>query len=73
MQHQNVGNARLVDHLLSSQQLKNDAALSRALDVVPAIISKVRSGRMNVSSTIILNIHETFDIPVKTIRSLIAQ
>lgn len=35
----------LMDYLLNSQRLKNDAALSRALDVSPPVISKIRNHR----------------------------
>ncbi len=66
----NPGN--LIDFLLKSQELKNDAALSRELGVSPAVISKIRHGVMGVGAVFILAIHEKFGTPVDAIRKAIA-
>lgn len=63
---------RLFDTLLNRYKLKNDAALARALDVSPPCISRIRHGKLPLGSSIMLNIHETFGMPVKEIRSLAA-
>jgi len=39
---------RLLDTLIERLRLKNDAALSRALEVAPPVISKIRHGRLPV-------------------------
>jgi plasmid maintenance system antidote protein VapI len=59
----------LIDMLLDKYRLKNDAALSRALKVSPAVISKVRNLRMVVGPTVILRIHEVFGTPVADLRA----
>lgn len=66
----NSGN--LFDALIARPEIKNDAGLSRALGVAPPVISKIRHGALKVGSSLILAIHETFDVPVAEIRRLIA-
>ena len=61
----------LLDAVKERYAIKNDAELSRKLDVPPPTISKIRSGKVNVSADMILRIHETFDMPVKEIRELL--
>jgi plasmid maintenance system antidote protein VapI len=62
---------KLLDAVKERYAIKNDAELSRKLDVPPPTISKIRSGKVNVSADMILRIHETFDMPVKEIRELL--
>lgn len=59
----------LFDALQRRFELKNDAALCRALGIAPPAISKSRS-RNSVSAEMILRIHDTFDMPAKEIRKL---
>lgn len=66
------GANKLLDLLLARHDIKNDAALSRALDVAPPVISKIRHHHLSVSPGIILKIHEAFDMPVKEIRAVLA-
>ncbi len=66
----NPGN--LIDFLLKTHELKNDAALSRALGLPPPVISKIRSGSLGVGATTILLIHEKFGMAVADIRKVIA-
>jgi plasmid maintenance system antidote protein VapI len=62
---------KLLDTIKERYSVKNDAELSRKLDVPPPTISKIRSGKVSVSADMILRIHETFDMPVKEIRELL--
>jgi plasmid maintenance system antidote protein VapI len=62
---------KLLDTIKERYSIKNDAELSRTLDVPPPTISKIRSGRVNVSADIILRIHEVLGMPVADIRSLL--
>lgn len=61
---------KLVDFLVSSRGLKNDAELARKLDFKPPAISKIRGGGV-VSAEVILRIHEKLDVPVRDIRALL--
>jgi transcriptional regulator with XRE-family HTH domain len=61
----------LLDYLhakLAGKQ--NDAQLSFRLGVQAPVISKLRSGSLKVGATLIMRIHEEFDIPVAQIREL---
>lgn len=60
----------LLNHLLTTFGLKNDAALSRALEVSPVLISKMRNHKLPIGATFILAIHECFGIPVAEVKSL---
>lgn len=62
---------KLLDTIKERYNVKNDAELSRKLDVAPPTISRIRHGVVSVSAEIILRIHETFDMPVKEIRELL--
>jgi plasmid maintenance system antidote protein VapI len=62
---------KLLDAVKERYSIKNDAELSRTLDVPPPTISKIRSGRVNVSADMILRIHECLGMPVADIRSLL--
>lgn len=61
---------RLLDHLISNFQLKNDAALARAIEVSAPVLSKIRHGRLKLGATEILAIHEAFDMPIREIKAL---
>eukprot|EP01036_Dinobryon_divergens_P006869 gene6869-9129_t len=60
--------ATLFDYLLEQHKLKNDAALARELKLPPPDISKARNGKRAIGASLILNLHETFGIPVTMIR-----
>lgn len=52
----------LLDIVIKKLDLKNDAALSRALRVAPPVISKVRSHALVVGPNLALRIMEATDI-----------
>ena len=60
----------LIESLKTLFDLKNDAALSRALGVAPPVISKLKSDQLQIRASLLLKIHDAFDMPIKTIRSL---
>lgn len=63
----------VLDEYIRHHHLKNDAALSRMLEVSPPVISKLRSGLLQLRATMILRMHEAApeDFPVKRIRDLL--
>ena len=63
--------SNFIDALLHRLDLKNDAALSRYMDLKPPQISKLRHGKFAVSADFILRLHERSDIPVKDIRKML--
>jgi hypothetical protein len=61
----------LLDHVISTLNLKNDAALSRLLKVAPPYVSKIRAGVQNTSSSVLIKIHERAGLPFSEIRRLL--
>lgn len=61
----------LLDCLLARGQLKNDAALSRLLEVAPPVISKLRHNRLPLGALLVLRINELFDMPIRDIKALL--
>lgn len=60
----------LLDALLEKLNLKNDAALSRALEVAPPVISKLRHGALPIGPTILIRIHEVTHLGIREMRAL---
>ncbi|MES2299631.1 MAG: hypothetical protein V4582_21515 [Pseudomonadota bacterium] len=63
---------KVLDAVIEKLQLKNDAALSRALEVAPPVISKIRHRTLPIGATILLRMHEVSDLSIKDLRSLMA-
>jgi hypothetical protein len=64
---------KFLDYLLKTYHLKNDAALARRLNCKSPLISKVRNGKAPIGAAIILEIHEEFEMPIKDIKTMIAE
>jgi hypothetical protein len=60
----------LLDALIQKLGLKNDAALSRALEVAPPVISKIRHRRLPVGASLLIRMHEVSDLSIKDLRIL---
>lgn len=60
--------ARFIDSILAQANIKNDAELSRCLEMAPPVISKLRNGRMPVGATILIAINEVTGIPVQDMK-----
>lgn len=60
----------LLDTLINQLHLKNDAALSRALEVAPPVISKIRHRRLPVGASLLIRMHEISDLSIKDLRNL---
>ena len=65
------GANRLFDHLLRTYRVKNDRALAKELGVLPPVISKIRSGHAGMGDTILLAVHEVFEMPIKDIKEML--
>lgn len=61
---------RLLDALIEKMELKNDAALSRALEVGPPIISKLRHLRTPITAGLLIRMHEASGFSIRELRSL---
>jgi hypothetical protein len=60
----------LLDHLIKTLGLKNDAALSRALEIAPPVISKIRHRRLPIGASLLIRMHEVSDLTIKELRLL---
>lgn len=61
---------KLLDTLIETLKLKNDAELCRVLEVQPPIISKIRHGKLAVGATILLRMHEKSNISIRELKEL---
>ena len=61
---------RLLDSLIQQLGLKNDAALSRALEVAPPVISKIRHYRLPVGASMLIRMHEVSGLSIRDLRYL---
>lgn len=59
---------RLLDMLIETLKLKNDAALCRVLEVAPPVISKIRHRRLPVGASLMIRMHEATDFTIRDIR-----
>ena len=62
--------SRLLDSLRERMQLKNDAALSRALEVAPPVISKIRHRALPVGASMLIRMHEVTELSIRELRDL---
>jgi hypothetical protein len=60
----------LLDAIIAKLKLKNDAALSRALDVAPPVISKIRHRTLPIGATILLRMHDVSNFSIRELRAL---
>ena len=61
---------KLVDAVIARLGLKNDAALCRALEVAPPVISKIRHRRLAVGASLLIRVHEVSELSIKELRAL---
>jgi hypothetical protein len=60
----------LLDILIGKLQLKNDAALSRMLEVAPPVISKIRHHRLPVGASMLIRMHEVSGLSIRDLRDM---
>lgn len=60
----------LLDTLRERMKLKNDAALSRALEVAPPVISKIRHRTLPVGASLLIRMHEVTQMSIRELRDL---
>lgn len=61
----------LLDKVLKLAGLKNDAALSRALEVAPPVISKIRHGHLPVGASFAIRLYELTNISIAEIKGIL--
>jgi plasmid maintenance system antidote protein VapI len=65
------GVAALLDSIKAANGIKNDAALSTALQVAPPVISKLRNGRLPLGDSMVIKMQLAFDIPVRDLMAAV--
>jgi hypothetical protein len=60
----------LLAALLNKLNLKNDAALSRTLEVSPPVISKIRHRRLPVTASLLIRMHEVSALSIADLRHI---
>lgn len=60
----------LLTSIIKKLHLKNDAALSRALEVAPPMISKIRHRRLPVGASMLIRMHEVTNLSIEDLRSM---
>lgn len=62
---------KLIEGLKKLFQIKTDAAVARALEVAPPVISKLKKGTLSIGPALLIKIHDAFDdMPITQIRAL---
>lgn len=61
----------LLDAVLRKTGLKNDAALARALEVAPPVISKIRHGRLPVGASLVVRVCELTEMGLNEIKAIL--
>ncbi len=64
---------RVLDAIISKLRLKNDAALSRLLEVAPPVISKIRHHTLPIGATLLLRMHEESEFSIRELRELMVK
>lgn len=67
-----LGANAFLDKIAGLLKSKNDAALSRALEVAPPVISKIRHHTLPVGATLMIRIHELTDMPIREMRAILS-
>jgi len=61
---------RVLDAIIARLRLKNDAALSKLLEVAPPVISKIRHSTLPIGATLLIRMHEESDFSISELRAL---
>lgn len=61
---------KLLDALKDILGSKNDAALSRTLEIAPPILSKIRHHRLPVSAALLIRMHDVTDLSVSDLQGM---
>jgi len=64
---------KLFDAMLRNLGARSDAELARILRISPTAISKIRHGRMPVSSTLLINMHEASHMEICDLKALMGE
>lgn len=61
---------KLLDDLKDILGSKNDAALSRTLEIAPPVLSKIRHHRLPVSAALLIRMHDITELSVSDLQGM---
>lgn len=62
--------ASILDALITRLKVRNDAQLSKALHIDPAMVCKLRSKKTGLSASLIIRMHDVSGMSVNELRAL---
>lgn len=62
---------KLFDKIKADNNLKSDCAFAAKAGITPSQVCKIRAGTVNASASVLLRLHEVFDIPFAEMRELL--
>lgn len=63
----------LLDTIIDNLGLKNDAALSRILEVAPPVISKIRHRKLHIGASMLIRMHEETNLSIRELKNLLLE
>lgn len=66
----NYNPENLLNTVIRDLNIKNDAALSRVLEVAPPVISKIRNRILPIGASMLIRMHEATGREIKDLRAL---
>jgi plasmid maintenance system antidote protein VapI len=60
----------LFDAIIKQLNLRNDAGLSRILNVAPPVISKIRHRKLTIGASLLVRMNEVTGLSIKALRAL---
>ena len=61
----------LINLAIEKAGLRNDAALSRALEVAPPVISKIRNGKLTIGATLTIRIMDLTGLSLNEVKEVL--
>lgn len=69
--HENHANHALLNMLIGHLHLEDDRALAQSLKVAPYIVEMMREGRLAISPSMLLWIHDATGVSLRDMRALL--
>ncbi|MFZ6727387.1 hypothetical protein ACO0K2_17990 [Undibacterium sp. MH2W] len=66
-------NSKLISEVINVTGLKNDAALARAVEVAPPVISKIRTGNLKLGPNMLVRLHLLSDISICHMKKILSE
>lgn len=71
IEHSMIDGALFLDVILAGLRLRSYAELSRSIEVTAPVLSRIRGASKNISDSMLLALHEEFDLPIADLKQLV--